>query len=67
MKTDLANRMRAMILGFIFLVLAVLTLWVFVMVAANLSLIPEAIGKRYDSNWWIPTLPQMNIATRWFS
>jgi general stress protein CsbA len=63
MKTDLANRMRAIILGFILLVLAVLTLWVFVMVAGNLSLIPSGIGKRYDSNWWIPILPQMNIAT----
>lgn len=51
-----------MILGCILLILVVLTLWMFAMVAANFSPTFEAIEKRDRSNWWIPILPQMNIA-----
>jgi len=67
MKTSLtasAKRLRAMILGFVLLLLVLLTIWVSVMVTANLSPIFEAVGKRDRFSWWIPILPQMNIAWR---
>jgi hypothetical protein len=64
MKTSVmgpATRLRVMILGFIFLLLAAFTVWAFVMVAANLSPLFEAIGKTNGFNWWTPILPQMKI------
>jgi hypothetical protein len=62
--TASGKRMRSMILGFILLVLVFLTIWVSVMITANISPIFEAVGKRDRFNWWIPTLPQMYIAIR---
>jgi hypothetical protein len=64
MKTSLAglaSRLRAMILALIFFVSILLTIWMFVMLTANLSSIYEDVGKRNQSNWSIPILPQMSI------
>jgi hypothetical protein len=52
-STASAKRLRAVVLGFILLLLVLLTFWVFVMIAANISPIYEAIGKRNGFNWWL--------------
>lgn len=62
MRMDLANRKRAIIRGVILLVLAVTTLWVFLMVTANIGSIFEGVGTGDGSHWWTPILPQMKIA-----
>jgi hypothetical protein len=59
MKMDSAQRTRAIVLGFILIVLAVMTLWVFVMLMSNIGSIFEGVRIRDGSNWWQPVLPQM--------